>query len=208
MTSPPEMPRVSRNGPLEIADFGEFAAQYQQIFPRLKLIAVAITNDSAHAEDIVQEAALIAVTKAEQFRPGSSFAAWMAAIVRRCALNHRRKIHHRKTYATDPATFAQREDRSQESSKPWPSVGAMGELMPFQASFDDEVVGALNDLSEEARCCLLLRVVQRLSYAEIAELMQIPEGTAMSHVHRGKLALREKLTLPHHATDQVLSPPT
>ena len=59
--------------------------------------------------------------------------------------------------------------------------------------FDDEVPRALNAMSDIARCCLLLQVVQNLSYAEISELMQIPPGTAMSHVHRGKTMLSERL---------------
>ena len=56
------------------------------------------------------------------------------------------------------------------------------------------MVRALQTLSDEARCCLLLKVVQQLSYAEIAVLLQIPAGTAMSHVHRAKKALRECMT--------------
>jgi DNA-directed RNA polymerase specialized sigma24 family protein len=40
---------------------------------------------------------------------------------------------------------------------------------------------------------LLLRTIQKLSYTEIAEIMQIPEGTAMSHVHRSKNELRNRL---------------
>jgi RNA polymerase sigma-70 factor, ECF subfamily len=52
---------------------------------------------------------------------------------------------------------------------------------------------ALQRLSPDARCCLLLRTIQKLSYIEIAEIMQIPAGTAMSHVHRSKSELRNKL---------------
>ncbi|MEX2171235.1 MAG: RNA polymerase sigma factor [Pirellulales bacterium] len=207
MNGPAETIRFSRDGPLAITDFDEFAAQYRQAFPRLRLIAAAIINDSAHAEDIVQEAALIAVSKAAQFRAGSSFSAWLAAIVRHCALNYRRKIQTRKTFATDPTHLAQYEDQTVVAGGVWPSVGANGEVLPFQASFDDELVGALNALGDDARCCLLLRIVQRLSYAEISDLLQIPEGTAMSHVHRGKQALRQRLSSPNRTPEQFVSPP-
>ena len=54
-------------------------------------------------------------------------------------------------------------------------------------------LAALEELSEEARCCLLLRIVEDLAYSEIAQLLAIPEGTAMSHVHRAKATLRRRL---------------
>lgn len=203
MNGPAETTRFSRDGPLAITDFDEFAAQYQQAFPRLRLIAAAIVGDSTHAEDIVQEAALIAVSKAGQFRAGSSFSAWLAAIVRRCALNYRRKVHARKTFATDPTRLAQQEAPISVAGGPCSSIGARGDVLPFQASFDDELLRALQTLSDEARCCLLLRVVQRLSYAEISDMLQIPEGTAMSHVHRGKSALRQRLSSPYPTTNQL-----
>jgi RNA polymerase sigma-70 factor (ECF subfamily) len=206
MDGPTETTRETSSGPLAITDFDDFAAQYCQAFPRLHLIAAAIVCDSSHAEDIVQEAALIAVSKAGQFRAGSSFSAWLAAIVRRCALNYRRKARTRRTFATDPNNLAQHEAHMPGSSA-WPSVGAAGEILPFQVSFDDEVLRALNALSDDARCCLLLRVVQRLSYAEISELLQIPEGTAMSHVHRGKITLRQRLAPANPSPERfVISP--
>ena len=68
-----------------------------------------------------------------------------------------------------------------------------GELRSEQQAFDDEVLRALQTLPPEPRCCLLLRVLMNLSYAELSVLMNIPEGTAMSHVHRGKQRLREQL---------------
>lgn len=194
MESPAETTRASESGPLAITDFEGFRAQYEQAFPRLHLIAAAIVCDVTYAEDIVQEAALIAVSKVEQYRPGTNFSAWLAAIVRRCALNYRRKLRTRRTFATNPALLAQHEDSASEATRCWPSVGSDGELLPHQASFDDEMLGALNLLTDEARCCLLLRVVQQRSYAEISNLLQIPEGTAMSHVHRAKSALRQQLS--------------
>jgi len=58
------------------------------------------------------------------------------------------------------------------------------------------VIQALSQVNDVARTCVLLRIVQQLSYAEIAEILQIPQGTAMSHVHRTKQFLRERLKNP------------
>jgi RNA polymerase sigma-70 factor (ECF subfamily) len=63
-----------------------------------------------------------------------------------------------------------------------------------QAGLDDELLAALHLLDENARACLLLRVVMELPYREISRTLGIPEGTAMSHVHRARRALHEQLT--------------
>jgi RNA polymerase sigma-70 factor (ECF subfamily) len=181
-------------GPPPPADPQGFAARYRDAYHRLTLVASGVTGERHSAEDIVQEAAIIAYEKIHQFAPGTNFAAWMAEIVRRCALNHRRKTQQRRTFAADPAVLGQMNQQATAQDEPWPIVHESGQIVAGQASFDDELTGALATLGEEARSCLLLRIVEKLSYAEIANLLQIPEGTAMSHVHRSKAALRKRLS--------------
>lgn len=170
----------------------DFIAQYRQAYPRLTTIAAAIAGDSIQAEDIVQEAAIIALEKLDEFQPGTNLVAWLAEIVRRCALNYRRKTQNRKTYAADPASLVQLA-HSPATGLALPIAGQTGDLLAEQSDFDDEMMIALGRLSHDARSCLLLRTIHKLSYTEIAEIMQIPEGTAMSHVHRSKNELRNRL---------------
>ena len=68
-----------------------------------------------------------------------------------------------------------------------------GDIAIDQESFDDDVVAALMSLDETARACLLMKTVLDLPYREIAAALGVPEGTAMSHVHRARGALRERL---------------
>lgn len=172
---------------------GDLIAQYRLAYPRLTTIAAAIVGDQTQSEDIVQEAAIIAMEKIADFQSGSNAAAWLAEIVRRCALNYRRKMQNRKTYAADPSSLVHLAQDSVGAAVRLPIAEQTGELLADQGAFDDEVILALERLSPDARCCLLLRTIQKLSYAEIATIMQIPEGTAMSHVHRGKMELRNRL---------------
>jgi RNA polymerase sigma-70 factor, ECF subfamily len=174
----------------------DFIAQYRQAYPRLTTIAAAIAGDQVQAEDIVQEAAIIAMEKIAEFQPGTNLVAWLAEIVRRCALNYRRKTQNRKTYAADPAGLVQLAQAPTFGLAASPIADQTGDLLADQSAFDDEMIVALGRLSHDARCCLLLRTIQKLSYTEIAEIMQIPEGTAMSHVHRSKSELRNRLR-PH-----------
>jgi RNA polymerase sigma-70 factor, ECF subfamily len=199
--------RLLEVGPLEVTDPQSFAAQFRDAYPRLALVAAGVTGDRQSAEDIVQEAAVIAFEKADRFTPGTNFGAWLAEIVRRCALNYRRKKQQRRTFAADPAVLGQMETNAAPASDPWPIAQNSGEILDNQSSFDDELVSALNQLSADARSCLLLRIVEKLSYAEIAALMHMPEGTAMSHVHRSKLALRERLSRSPSAASPPLDGP-
>ena len=167
-------------------DRHEFACQYQAVYRHLWLVAVAMLGDRTAADDIVQEATVIAFRRISEFRSGSSFSAWVTEIVRRCALNYRRKAKRRKTFATDPLELDQHLERA-EVKNPVTSAGLDG------LEIDDAMFRALNQLTDEARCCMLLRIVDGLSYAEISSLLGIPEGTAMSHVHRSKKIARQRL---------------
>jgi len=168
----------------------DFADTYINIVPKLAMIAVAVTGSRGDAEDIVQHAFSIALQKDQAFETEMQFTAWIAVVVRNCALNHRRKFSRRKTYATAP--FAMKPIAAPEVNQVIdPDTG---ELDSFQYEFDDQLVAVLNSMSAKARCCLLLRIVQGLSYKEISGRMGVSQGVAMSLVHRSKKQLREKLS--------------
>jgi RNA polymerase sigma-70 factor (ECF subfamily) len=192
MSSPQDSTPKIPAAPILFESAEGLAAHYGQAYPKLVAIAAGVLGGREDAEDIVQQAAGIAIEKRQQFDTASRFIGWLAGIVRHCALNHRRKRLKRRTFAADPRDMSRLgEDRASQDVLPI-DLGS-GELRQDQISFDDDVLRALRGLSEEARCCLLLRIVGQASYAEIAHLMQMPEGTAMSHVHRAKQALRQRL---------------
>lgn len=165
----------------------EFERRFRESERTLWCIAAAVLGSRDRADDTLQEAAVIALSKLDQFDPDTSFTAWMGQIVRFTGLNQRRRAYSRSAAGTIDADRAN--PRAPESSP----VDARGNLEPDQGSFDDHVVAALNELGETARSCLLLRVVRGLSYKEIARALDVPEGTAMSHVHRARAAMRSTL---------------
>lgn len=188
----PQESKSERNEKLsKTSTVAGYAAHYQQAYPRLMAVAAGVLGRREGAEDIVQDAAHLAVEKRREFESPAEFVAWMFGVVRRFALNERRKTHRRQTYATDPLDIAAVSDRS--TPGPLPVDPSTGQLVAGQASFEDQLLDALQELSEDARCCLLLRTVHDLSYAEIEELLGIPRGTAMSHVHRSRQHLRTRL---------------
>lgn len=171
MPSDPTAP--SHPGPLTPA---MFAACFRRATPSLWCIAAAVLGERTHAEDVLQEAAMVGLTKLHGFAPGTSFAAWMGQIVRFTALNHRRK-HSRRAEG--------------ELTDDVPDRAASPE--PLDTAFDARTLAALASLGETARACLLLKLIVELDYAEIAETLGIPQGTAMSHVHRARAQLRARL---------------
>jgi len=161
----------------------EFAARYQRVAASLWCVAAGVLGRRDGAEDVVQDAALVALDRLSQFHRGTDFAAWMARIVRYTALNHRRKQRRAPRPAADELV-----DCPSPSRRDMP-VTATGGLDPDQETFDDDVCAALEQLTAPQRTCLLLKTVRGLEYAEISRLLTMPQGTAMSHVHRARQRL-------------------
>jgi RNA polymerase sigma-70 factor (ECF subfamily) len=168
-----------------------FAEQFAAASHTLWCIAFSITSNRTLAEDVVQESATIAFTKLSEFTPGTNFGAWVGKIVRFVALNHARRAQRDGCGPTDPAVLDRvPAGRTRDESS---VVTGRGELRLDQGSFDDRLTSALDTLDATPRACLLLRTLLNLPYREIAAALDIPEGTAMSHVHRARIALRELL---------------
>ena len=158
----------------------EFAAGFRESSRVLWCVAAGVLGDRAQAEDVLQEAAVTALNKLDTFRPGSSFVAWMSQTVRYVALNHRRKRERRRQ-------ALQREGRD--------PLRGEADRIP-DPGFDDAVQQALDTLPETARTCLLLKTVMELEYSEIADVLGIPAGTAMSHVSRARSRMAKLLAAP------------
>jgi len=170
----------------------EYARLLREAQPKLWTIASAIVGDRTLAEDVVQDAAITGLRRLGDFEKGSNFVGWISQIVRFTALNHLKTRKRRRIVAVDvhqrvePSDTG--EDRTGENA-----VTMRGELLPDQEEFDDAVARAIQNLESERRSCFLLRVVHNLDYKEISEMLEIPTGTAMSHVHRAKTSLRNAL---------------
>ena len=170
-------------------DAGTFAAAFEENARLLWYVAAGVLGAPDDAEDVLQEAAVVALGKLDQFEPGTSFAAWMSQMVRYVALNRKRKVERgpRAVHAEEALEVAGREPH------PVPAFTSEGTLAEPERHFDDRVLAALATIGVTARTCLVLRTLQELEYREIARMLDIPEGTAMSHVHRARAALRRLL---------------
>jgi RNA polymerase sigma-70 factor (ECF subfamily) len=181
----------------------EFDVQFKAAAGTLWCIAVAVLGSRTDAEDVIQDAAAIGFGKIAVFDPSTSFAAWMGEIVRNVARNHARKHDRRRTIPADPATIDAARPAAPSADPPAP-LDAYARLADDSPAFDDRLLAALRTIEETPRACLLMRTLEEMPYRDIARVLGIPEGTAMSHVHRARAAMRKVLSEPDSRADRGL----
>ena len=166
-------------------DAKDFTKEIRGNYQLLWYVAFGCCNDRSLADDIVQDAVLSAFQKRAEFRMGTSFTAWLSRYIKNISQNYRRKSTRRKTLPTDPTEM----DRWVRG----PTANQKSDFFSTE-NFDDSVAEALSRLVPVERTCLLMKVVGNCSYREISVSMEIPEGTAMSHVSRAKKKIRSQLS--------------
>jgi len=144
--------------------------------------------NSQKADDIFQSAVLSAWENRQKFTPGTNFRAWMYRII-----TNKCYVANRLTARTPKPLDDVRETDFAELNDVPEYGDVLNEPERFLEACGDEVHRAMSDLSEAQRMCLLLRSAEKFSYKEIAEIMNIPLGTVMTHLSRGRAKLRHEL---------------
>jgi len=151
--------------------------------------AYRLTGTREDAEDLVQETYLKAYRAFHQYTPGTNARAWLYRILRNSFVN--RYERNKREAGTVPL-----EDMEAVLGAPDPDLG----LTPrdYDAMLgrvlEDDVHAALSALPEAYRTVVILADLEDLAYREIADAMEVPIGTVMSRLHRGRRALRRHLT--------------
>jgi RNA polymerase sigma-70 factor (ECF subfamily) len=153
--------------------------------------ALRMTRSEADAEDLVQETYIKAFRFREQFTPGTNLKAWLFRILTNTFINsyRRRQSQPEFTELEDVDEFSlykRMSDLKTSSSSGNPETEFLDGLV------DSEVKDALAELPEKFRSVVLLDV-EGFSYKEIAEMLDIPIGTVMSRLHRGRKFLQKRL---------------
>jgi len=143
--------------------------------------ALRLTQDTAAAEDLVQEALLHGWRAFHQFERGTNCKAWLFRIMLNLSSKRRQKLEAR------PALLSLDE---YESSYLAPQ---MSQTVPAQFTAGD-VFGALDALPEDHRTVLVLAVVEGFTCKEVARMLDVPIGTIMSRLSRARVSLRQQLT--------------
>ena len=158
--------------------------------PALRAFALSLTREGASADDLVQDTIVKAWTNIEKFQPGTNLKAWLYRIMTNTYINNYRKKQRQPLQTSaDELTDSQLYTTSGHDSAGLVSA----EVEALAAMPDTTIAAALNDLSEEYRRVVYYADVVGLAYKEIADVLEIPLGTVMSRLNRGRKKLREAL---------------
>jgi RNA polymerase sigma-70 factor, ECF subfamily len=175
-----------------MADQATFADQAMEFMPSLYTAALRMTRNPADAEDLVQETYLKAYRGFGGFEQGTNLKAWLYRILTNTFINSYRSKKRRP----DESDIDDVEDLYLYRRLGGLAGAAAGESAEDQVLShltEGEIKEALESLPEQFRIAVLLGDVEGFSYKEIAEILDIPIGTVMSRLHRGRKALQKRL---------------
>jgi RNA polymerase sigma-70 factor (ECF subfamily) len=173
-----------------MADRARFTELAMPIAPQLYSAALRMTRSAADAEDLVQETYLRAYRSFASFEEGTNLRAWLFRILTNTFINSyrskQRRVQETELDDIEDLYLYRRIGDSALASR-------SAEDTLFEMFTDDEVKGALEELPENFRIPVLLADVEDFSYKEIAEMLDVPIGTVMSRLHRGRKAMQKRL---------------
>ena len=175
-----------------MADQSTFAEQAMQYAPQLYSAALRMTRNKADAEDLVQEAYLRGFRSFHTFQEGTNLRAWLFRILTNAYINKYR-ARQRRPIESDLGEIEDMYLYRRLGSMETATAGLSAEDQFLDILTDDEVKSALENLPDNFRLPVILADLEGFSYKEIAEMLEIPIGTVMSRLHRGRRQLRGML---------------
>ena len=160
--------------------FGEIVRRYQRAVYR---VAYGLTRNSSDADDLAQETFVRAYQAIGRFRVGEPLYPWLSRIAVNLAYSLYRRRRRRPETALEPLV---------EAGRQWASPDdPVGEAEGRE--FDRHLQSAFGELSKEHQAVMVLRVVEEMSYEEIARTLGVPIGTVMSRLARARGELKQRL---------------
>lgn len=172
-----------------MAERDDFERDAMPLMSQLYAAALRMTRNPADAEDLLQETYLKAYRSYHQFEAGTNLRAWLYRILTNTFINSYRK----KKRAPDEVDIEDVEDLylynrvADEKSSPSAEAAFLHDIP------DETVRDALDSLPDNFRIPVILADVEGFQYKEIADILDVPIGTVMSRLHRGRRALQRRL---------------
>lgn len=176
-------PAVDEN---KLAEESNLAAQIVELRPRLVRFAYSLTRDREAAQDLAQEAIARALTSQWRFQPGTNLKAWLFRILRNVHLNVLRAA------GTNPPVVSIEELVGEPIALHEPGHNPV-EARVIERADLRRIADVYRTLPSAFAIPLFLTAVEELSYAEAASILDVPVGTVMSRVYRGRRLLISRL---------------
>jgi len=155
-------------------------------------VAANLVGDRTAAEDIVQEAALLAFRAFGTFEPSTNFRAWFLRIITNCCYRrHRQRQRRPQTVDFDDVPDLYVYTMTQEAGMYADTTDPAGAVLGQMGV--EQIMAAIEALPDEYRAAAVLYFVEDLTYEEIASALACPVGTVRSRLHRGRKLLQRAL---------------
>ena len=172
-----------------MADRADFMGLAEPFMDQLYSYARRLTSNDSDAEDLLQDTYLRAYKGFGSFTKDTNLRAWMYRIMTNTFINTYRKSKQAPQVSDTPI-----DDEIADIYY----FGHIGSSQPAEAEFlsslpDFEIKQALEAIPEHYRMPVLLADVEGFSYKEVSDFLDLPSGTVMSRLHRGRKILRKEL---------------
>ena len=177
-------PMFRRRQPVDADAFGAEVLRYLE---PLYATALRLTRNRADAEDLVQDTLVKAFRFSDKFEPGTNMRAWLSTILHNTWRNRIRDAG-REAVEVDSTRLEEAETTADGSS-----TSETPEQLLLRKTLDEDLRVALDELPDVFRQAVWMRDVEEFSYAEIAKTLDVPIGTVMSRISRGRRLLLDQL---------------
>ena len=169
---------------------GEFEELALKHLDPLYAAALRLTKNDRDAEDLVQDTFLRAYRFFDKFERGTNMKAWLLKILTNTFINrYRRSVKERNIVEGSERDAVHERFVSREAAE----YAANPEQYFFDRLLSDDVLKAVDALPIDFRLVVILADLQEFSYKEIAEILDVPVGTVMSRLYRGRRLLQKAL---------------
>ena len=176
----------------------QFEAQVAPWLDALYAAALRLTRNERDAEDLVQDAVMRAYRFFDSFEQGTNFRAWLFKILTNTFINqYRRSVKERALDSGSEREMVQAQFFSFDATDP----ASNPEDYLLQRVMSEDVLKAIDTLPVDFRMVVILADLQEFSYREIADILDVPVGTVMSRLFRGRKALHHALVERGHGSD-------
>ncbi len=187
--SEPESATEAQRIATEARDRARFEEEALALADQVYRVARRLVGSREEAEDLVQETYARAFRSWRSFTPGTNMRAWLLRILTNLNVDRGRRIQ--RTPQTQPL-----EETDYFLANKLASTGgeeALEQEQVVERLSQDSVVTALSEISPQFREVVVLVDIGDFTYADAAQILDVPIGTVMSRLHRGRRALKQKL---------------
>jgi RNA polymerase sigma-70 factor (ECF subfamily) len=171
-------------------DADAFGAEVLRYLEPLYATALRLTRNRADAEDLVQDTFVKALRFSDRFERGTNLRAWLSTILHNTWRNRLRDAGRASAAVEVDSSRLEAAEATAADSSP---RGETPEQLLLRSTLDADLRTALDELPDIFRQAVWLRDVEEFSYAEIAKMLDVPMGTVMSRISRGRRMLLDQL---------------